>query len=262
MEQKHKRISLAKKRKLIATYRLPVATRPQEAPSPASTQADSDLNGAVINNSVFSFVAGMSRLNKEYTRKSYLLASAYVSDVLNVGRGTQAWYDEFIKVMTNLGWLPIRSSFERVTTSRQGLSVQMAALNIISSTVASTTLGGSLAMALPKLAADAFEALKQQATPFELFKRNIVNHEGGDFGLASCSEVDGEVLMVLVTYSAHGVGKSMGIPFFEWDSSTVEAFSGQTCLMLNPAVVNEATIQQLRASAGDKVMLAIAQYQI
>ncbi|WP_200818662.1 hypothetical protein, partial [Colwellia marinimaniae] len=75
------------------------------------------MNGAVINNSVFSFVAGMSRLNKEYTRQSYLLASSYVSEVLKVGRGTQAWYDEFIKVMSSLGWLPIRSSFERVTTS-------------------------------------------------------------------------------------------------------------------------------------------------
>ena len=42
--------------------------------------------------------------------------------------GSQAWYDEFIKVMTSLGWLPIRSSFERVTTSRKGLTVQMAAL--------------------------------------------------------------------------------------------------------------------------------------
>ncbi len=260
MERKHKRINVAKKNKLIAAYRLPMSTPSPGSPPPV--QADGDLNGAVINNSVFSFVAGMSRLNKEYTRKSYLLASSYVSDVLKVGRGTQAWYDEFIKVMTSLGWLPIRSSFERVTTSVKGLTVQMAVLNIISSTVASTFLSGSLAMALPRLAADAFEALKQLAAPFDLFKRNIVNHEGGDFGLASCSEVDGEVLMVLVTYSAHGISKKVGVPFFEWDSSTVEAYSGQTCLMLNPAVVNEATIKQLRESAGDKVLLAIAQYRI
>lgn len=32
--------------------------------------------------------------------------------------------------------------------------------------------------------------------------------------------------------------------------------------MLNPAVVNDATLQQLRESAGDKVLLAIAQYRI
>ena len=260
MERKHKRINLAKKNKLIAAYRLPLSSRP--AGSPAPVQADGDLNGAVINNSVFSFVAGMSRLNKEYTRKSYLLASSYVSDVLKVGRGTQAWYDEFIKVMGNLGWLPIRSSFERVTTSVKGLSVQVAALNIITSTVASTFLSGSLAMVLPKLAADAFDALKQLSAPFDLFKRNIVNHEGGDFGLASCSEVDGEVLMVLVTYSAQGVSKKVGVPFFFFFNSTVEAYSGQTCLMLNPAVVNDATLQQLRESAGDKVLLAIAQYRI
>ncbi|MBH3424531.1 hypothetical protein [Pseudomonas gessardii] len=260
MERKHKRINMAKKNKLIAAYRLPLTRQPSSPPGPV--QAEGDLNGAVINNSVFSFVAGMSRLNKEYTRKSYLLASSYVSDVLKLARGTQAWYDEFIKVMTSLGWLPIRSSFERVTTSVKGLSVQMAALNIITSTVASTFLSGSLAMVLPKLAADAFEALKQLSAPFDLFKRNVVNHEGGDFGLASCSEVDGEVLMVLVTYSAHGVSQKVGIPFLEWDSSTVEAYSGQTCLMLNPAAVNDATLKQLRESAGDKVLLAIAQYRI
>jgi len=32
--------------------------------------------------------------------------------------------------------------------------------------------------------------------------------------------------------------------------------------MLNPAVVNEATLKQLRRSAGDKVLQAIAQYRI
>ncbi|MFO2463340.1 hypothetical protein OOJ96_07285 [Pseudomonas sp. 15FMM2] len=263
MERKHKRINVAKRNKLIATYKLPSTAAAQHAsPLSAEAGADEDFNGAVVNNSVFSFVAGMSRLNREYTRKSYLLASSYVSDVLKLERGTQAWYDEFIRVMTSLGWLPVRSSFERVANSKKGLSVQMAALNIIGSTVASTSLTGSLAMTLPKLAADAFEALKQHPQSFDLFTRNTTTHEGGDFGLASCSEVDGEVLMVLVIYSVHGVSKKVGIPFIEWDSSSVQAFSGRTCLVLNPAVVNEATIKQLRESAGDKVSLAIAQYRI
>ena len=97
---------------------------------------------------------------------------------------------------------------------------------------------------------------------FELFKRNSTVHQGGDFGLASCAETAGEVMMVLVTYSTHGVSKQLGLPFLEWDSSSVEAFSGQTCLVLNTSVVNEKTIQLMRESAGDKVQLAIAKYRI
>jgi len=68
--------------------------------------------------------------------------------------------------------------------------------------------------------------------------------------------------MVLVTYSTQSVSKQVGLPFLEWDSSSVEAFSGQTCLVLNTSVVNEKTIQLMRESAGDKVQLAIAKYRI
>ena len=103
---------------------------------------------------------------------------------------------------------------------------------------------------------------KQAPASFELFKRNSTVQEGGDFGLASCAQTDGEVTMVLVTYSTRGVSKQVGLPFLEWDSSSSEAFSGQTCLVLNTSVVNEKTIQLMRESAGDKVQLAIAKYRI
>ncbi|NVZ18794.1 hypothetical protein [Pseudomonas costantinii] len=259
MERHPRRIINAKRRKLIAAYKLPGAPGVY-ASLPTDTEDNS--NAAVVNNGVISFIEGMSALNREYVRKSYLLASSYVSDVLKVHRGTEAWYDEFIKVMISLGWLPVRSSFERVSSSGKGLTVQLAALNIIAAMLASTSLAGSLLATLPKLAADALEALKRTPASFELFKRNCAVHQGGDFGLASCAETDGEVMMVLVTYSSHGVSKQVGLPFLEWDSSSFEAFSGQTCLVLNTSVVNEKTIRLMRESAGDKVQLAIAKYRI
>ncbi|MEW5509438.1 hypothetical protein [Pseudomonas antarctica] len=259
MERQHRRINSVKRRKLIAAYKLPGAPGAQAS---VPMGADDDSNAAVVNNGVISFIEGMSALNREYVRKSYLLASSYVSDVLKVQRGTEAWYDEFIKVMVSLGWLPVRSRFERVSRSGKGLTVQLAALNIIAAMLASMSLAGPLLTALPKLAADALEALKQQPATFDLFKRNSSVHQGGDFGLASCAETEGEVMMVLVTYSSHGVSKQVGLPFLEWDSASFEAFSGQTCLVLNTAVVNETTLQLMRESAGDKVQLAIAKYRI
>ena len=259
MERHPRRINTTKRRKLIAAYKLPGA--PGANPS-LPVECEDDCNAAVVNNGVISFVEGVSALNREYIRKSYLLASSYVSDVLKVQRGTEAWYDEFIKVMVSLGWLPVRSSFERVSSAGKGLTVQLAALNIIAAMLASSSLAGSLLATLPKLAADALEAMKRSPASFELFKRNCAVHQGGDFGLASCAETDGEVMMVLVTYSSHGVSKQVGLPFLEWDSSSSEAFSGQTCLVLNTSVVNEKTIQLMRESAGDKVQLAIAKYRI
>ncbi|MBO0494828.1 hypothetical protein [Pseudomonas sp. Marseille-Q1929] len=259
MERHHKRIISAKRRKLIAAYKLPGS--PGVKSSLPVDMAD-DSNAAVVNNGVISFFEGMSALNREYIRKSYLLASSYVSDVLKVHRGTEAWYEEFIKVMISLGWLPLRSSFERVASSGRGLTVQLAALNMIAAMLASTSLASPLLAALPKLAADALEAMKQTPASFELFKRNSTVQEGGDFGLASCAQTDGEVTMVLVTYSTRGVSKQVGLPFLEWDSASSEAFSGQTCLVLNTSVVNEKTIQLMRESAGDKVQLAIAKYRI
>lgn len=151
MERNNRRINSAKRRKLIAAYRLPGASSLSPGLSaPVKLEGDDELNAAVVNNSVMSFVEGMTSLNKEYTRKSYLLASSYVSDVLRIARGTEAWYNEFIKVMSSLGWMPVRSSFERVYTTRKGLSVQLAALNLVAATVASTFLSGPLISALPK----------------------------------------------------------------------------------------------------------------
>ncbi|AZE52780.1 hypothetical protein C4K03_0596 [Pseudomonas synxantha] len=259
MERRHRRINSKKRRKLIAAYKLPGAPGKQAA---SALDREDGCNAAVVNNSVISFAEGLSALNREYIRKSYLLASSYVSDVLKVQRGTEAWYDEFIKVMVSLGWLPVRSRFERVSRAGKGLTVQLAALNIIAAMLASMSLSGPLVSALPKLAADALEALKQRPACFDLFKRNSTVQQGGDFGLASCAENDGELMMVLMTYSTHGVDKHLGMPFLEWDSSSFEAFSGQTCLVLNTSVVNEKTIQLMRESAGDKVQLAIAKYRI
>ncbi|CRM18271.1 hypothetical protein [Pseudomonas sp. 58 R 12] len=259
MERHHRRINSKQRRKLIAAYKLPGAPGALKA-LPMDTE--DDFNAAVVNNSVISFADGLSGLNREYIRKSYLLASSYVSDVLKIQRGTEGWYEEFIKVMVGLGWLPVRSRFERVSRSGKGLTVQLAVLNIIAAMLASTSLSAALLTALPKLAADALEALKQAPANFELFKRNSAVHQGGDFGLASCAETEGELMMVLVTYSTHSVSKQVGLPFLEWDSSSFEAFSGQTCLVLNTSVVNEKTIQLMRESAGDKVQLAIAKYRI
>ena len=259
MERHHRRINSTKRRKLIAAYKLPGAPG---APATLPLDTEDDCNAAVVNNGVISFAEGVSGLNREYIRKSDLLASSYVSDVLKVHRGTEAWYDEFINVMVSLGWLPLRRSFERVSRAGKGLTVQLAALNIISVMLASMSLSGSLLSLLPKLAADALEAMKQQPASFDLFKRNSSVHEGGDFGVASCAETNGEVMMVLVTYSSHGVSRQVGLPFLEWDSSSFEAFSGQTCLVLNTSVVNEKTLQLMRDSAGDKVQSAIAKYRI
>ncbi len=259
MERHHRRINTTKRRKLIAAYKLPGAPGGR-AVLPEGN--DDDCNAAVVNNSIMTFAEGLSGLNREYIRKSYLLASSYVSDVLKIHRGTEAWYDEFIKVMISLGWLPVRSSFERVSHVGKGLTVQLTALNLIATMLASLSVSGQLLSTLPKLAADALQALKQQPASFELFKRNSTVHQGGDFGLASCAENAGELMMVLVTYSTQGVDKQVGLPFLEWDSSSFEAFSGQTCLVLNTSLVNEKTIQLMRESAGDKVQLAIAKYRI
>ncbi|CRM03675.1 hypothetical protein [Pseudomonas sp. 31 R 17] len=259
MERHHRRINSTKRRKLIAAYKLPGAPG---TPATLPLDTEDDCNAAVVNNGVISFAEGLSGLNREYIRKSYLLASSYVSDVLKVHRGTEAWYDEFIKVMVSLGWLPVRSSFERVSRAGRGLTVQLTALNIIGAMLASMSMSGPLLSLLPKLAADALETLKQLPASFDLFKRNSSVHQGGDFGVASCAETNGEVMMVLVTYSSHGVSKQVGLPFLEWDSSSFEAFSGQTCLVLNTSVVNEQTLQLMRDSAGDKVQSAIAKYRI
>jgi hypothetical protein len=87
MERHHKRINSTKRRKLIAAYTLPGARGQQVVAEPV----DDDSNAAVVNNGVISFAEGLSGINREYIRKSYLLASSYVSDVLNIQRGGQAW---------------------------------------------------------------------------------------------------------------------------------------------------------------------------
>lgn len=220
------------------------------------------LNAAVVNNALVSFVAGMSSLGKEYTRESYLLASSYVTDILKVPRGSEAWYDEFIKVMTRLGWLTLRSSFERESSTHNGLTLELLALKALAGIVASVSLPGAWGATLPQVAMAALEGLKENKSAFDLFKKNIGTKQGGDFGLVSCAETQGEVMMVLVNISAMSRYKVLGVPFLEWKNASAEVFSGRACLALDMSTINEAVIELLRGSVGDKVLTAIAQYRI
>lgn len=61
MERHNRRINSAKRRKLIAAYKLPGASGSGQL---APVDRDDDFNAAVVNNSVISFVEGMSGLNR------------------------------------------------------------------------------------------------------------------------------------------------------------------------------------------------------
>lgn len=220
------------------------------------------LNAAVVNNALVSFVGGMSSLGREYTRESYLLASSYVTDVLKAPRGSESWFDEFIKVMTGLGWLTLRSSFERESSTRTGLTLELLALKALAGVIASVSLPGAWGASLPQVALAALEGLKENKSAFDLFKKNTGTKQGGDFGLVSCVETRGEVMMAVVNISAASRYKVLGIPFLEWESSSAEVFSGRACLALDMLSINEAAISLLRGSVGDKVLTAIAQYKI
>lgn len=225
------------------------------------TEILSNNTASVVEQSLIAFGAGMSYQSRTDVKNSYHFASLVASKQFNQEDQSEAWFNQFLKVMQDCGWVTARRSFERVTSESQSLTLGALAFKAMNG-VGTLFLGGPVGIALNKLAGDALGKLGAIQEAQEVFKRNVNGKSSGTVGLASCIETgEGEVVLGMSAINTGGADKDLDLVVFEWKSTAESHYTGAAALSFNKSVYAgvRATIE---AKLGERSKAAVLDYDI
>ncbi|NBA95112.1 hypothetical protein [Pseudomonas sp. R5(2019)] len=227
--------------------------------APTSSQAQ----GSVAGKGVISFVAGMSEQNKEDIKNSFLFASLVADKQFHSEADGEKWYAQFMAVMQNCGWLIAKRSYEKLSIQQRSFKMDNVIIDALATVVGSAAGAVPAAVVLPKLAQDGLSALARNPGPVSLFESKSRGLKGGTFSVGACTESsDQEVVMALGTINYTTPHKNTKVLFWEYDSSSVELYSGQAFLVFNQKYYADFSRQAILQKLGDRARSLIADYDI
>ena len=210
-------------------------------------------SAAVVANNIVSFVAGMSKQNKEDIKNSILLATLVANKACPELSG-KSWYKKYMEVLSNAcAWVPGGWKYVDFTATEQRFTMDEVGMSILSKAVAVVAAPGAGAMLLLGVAQQAIEALQANQKPLKLFERKSRTHKGGAFNIASCVESeDGEVAMAIGYVDFSSVVSVTNVLFWEWNSDSVSIHQVAAPLVFNQSVyahVRDSIMRKLGANA-------------
>lgn len=263
-------MSIEERLAYIAECELPVvALSSDEVDSPVRGRTRRSLNvdeekegAAVVANSIVSFVAGMSKQNKEDIKNSVLFATLVANRAYPDMDGPR-WYEKFMEVMSRAcGWFPMRKEYAEYTTVEQQFTMDQVGLKILSSIIAAAAVPGPASVLLLGVAQQALEALQASEQPLRLFEGKSRTHNGGNFSIASCTEsADGEVLMAMGTVNFSSTLNVKNVLFWNWNNTSVSISRAESYLGLNQGIYAEVR-NDILAKLGRNAKDAVAEYEI
>lgn len=225
------------------------------------TEILSNNTASVVEQSLLAFGAGMSYQSRTDVKNAYHFASLVANKQFNQEDESEAWFNQFLKVMQDCGWVTARRSFERVTSESQSLNLGGLAFKAISS-VGSLFLGGPLGVAVNTLAGNALSKLGSVQEAQEVFKRNVKEKGSGTVGLAACIETsEGEVVLGMSAINTSGADKNLEAVVFDWKSNASEHYTGSAALSFNK-VIYEGVRAAIEAKLGERSKAAVLDYDI
>jgi hypothetical protein len=213
---------------------------------------------AVTGGSLVAFTAGMSRQNKEDVMDSFLFASLYAHKKVNAESQSEQWYKVYNEMLRHLGWVGTRWSYSRYQTSQQRFTMEQAGAEIIKSAIMAAAAPGPASLAMLAVARDALTALSAEEGPLRLFERQTKTHRGGNFRLASCTEIaDGSVIAAMAAVAFQSNLSATNVLFWEWDNSDVQIYKGENYLEFNSRhyARHRETVRQKLADIADQAIM-------
>lgn len=222
---------------------------------------ESEASAAVVSNAIIAFVAGMSPQNKKDVQNSFLFATLAANNQYNANQQSESWYRLFLEVMTDLGWVTARRSYSDYRVTDRSFTMDQVGLSILASVVTAASVPAVASAALIKVAKDAIDALVKTDKPFRLFKQRSERIRDANFAIASCTEINDQVLLALATFDLKSDVNFTNVLFWEWNNSTVRLSRGDGVFTLNNNVYSFARDEVLRM-LGENALKAIAKYSI
>jgi hypothetical protein len=199
--------------------------------------------------SLVSFVSGISATHKSDVLNSTLLAQLAASKKYDRFYDTINWYNYYISVLAQVGWVIPAFAFREYSPSGQSLVLSEAILDIMSAIATGNEL---------KILATTLNSLKEKPGnegPLVLFDQQSYPETIGTFQIFPVSEADGQLVMALSAMQFNS--EKHVTKFLWWSWSTTSVRLRQSA---QKAVLNEDVYSKVRQQVIDKLGDRAAQF--
>ncbi|MBR0564871.1 hypothetical protein J5J83_01925 [Azoarcus sp. L1K30] len=186
-------------------------------------------SAALIKGQVTAFLgnlSGQDRQDVEYTTLAAQLNSDVVVPDNQSFENMQAWFSNYSKVMSNLGWV-MSFSWEKYKADSQGLSVDAVIIQVLEA-VASQN-----GAAIAKAAIDAIGKLPRDGNRIRLFNNSTMSDQAGKFLIGVASKEKESISLAFGAFALDYRTRDTTVLWFNWKSSDVAIYKDQKVATFN-----------------------------
>ncbi|MGV6396570.1 hypothetical protein ACTUVN_002004 [Pseudomonas caspiana] len=185
---------------------------------------------AVVENVLVSIAGGMSSRNKEIVCDAIQYAMTRAGN----SRKNVEWYETFMNSMKTCGFPSTRARYGEYQATDTRLTMDKLGLEILTRLIGSAVSGPLSAKLLLGLVGSAFESLKSQDKPLELFQRGVKRFNDVSFAIVSGVETaDGDVLLAMAIVTIKVQLSVTNVLFWDFNTSSVTIERGENATILN-----------------------------
>ncbi|MFJ4154579.1 hypothetical protein ACIPZF_07185 [Pseudomonas sp. NPDC089752] len=217
---------------------------------------------AVIEQSLLAFGAGLDAAVRADIKNAYQFASRAASHSFSSEGETEQWFNHFIKVMHDCGWVTLMKSYEMERSQSQSLKLGAVVYKTMK-VVGQAVLSNPLTDALANLAADALESLGKVNQAQEIFTRNLRERRSSTVGLGACIQNEvGEVFLAMSAIDSKPFDDhQLNNVVFEWESKSSAVYSGAVVFVFN-RFIYDVVRDHIRQRLTDSAVSNILDYDI
>lgn len=181
-------------------------------------------------NNVFVFPDHMSLENINAAKECHVFANQAASAEHHPARETEQWFEMYIQVMQQCGWLPI--NYELIQVSERNIKLDLSNLLGKGLKAAAGFLTGGVSAVAMDLGAAVVNTLAASETAVELLNRGTSEEDRTGLSVAQCHQSDnGEVVMLLSAVQSDELPKKeANYLLVQWSSNGSSSYTGAAAL--------------------------------
>lgn len=174
---------------------------------------------------LFVFPDHMQEANRDAAKASHALATQGANKRYNPISQTKLWFKEYIRLMSAMGWVSIRTDVQEITASNMHLEIS----NLLGKGLmaAKGVLTGDVAEALKNLGEAVVAALAASTRNVEVLDYRSVEDDRTSLSLNKCEQSPGGQVAMLVSAIQTDAepDKASNLLLFKWESSGTTNFA-------------------------------------
>jgi hypothetical protein len=236
----------------VSSAPLPSVRGRARGEQPAIELKDTDAQALVVGSGLIVAAADVPAQTRQdivnCTLFAQLAASGTVTDPTNV----IAWYGEYFKALSTLGWVQSNTQFEEFEAGGKHLETHKSIVKVLTA-----MLGPAApAVALVKEALDALGSMNENSPWITLFNRESTTTRSARFQVATAQmSGSGLVEIALVAFDLKSKSKLTQVLFFKFTSSSIDLKFSQ-----GQATIYEAALAQTRGQVAERLAAYRSEY--